>query len=329
MNKSFNSIFKTLVCAGLTLSISAVSLTRKIPANAQAEIGAALAIAKLATEISDWINSPDFPFGAFLHLGSNQCRKISRYSRAIAALRRVEQEMSPEATLALDTFINGSDLRRRCVASVMAGNFNSLLVNLEAAVEAIELPSGTMTLPDTRNPLADFPVLRSSFYLSIHSDLQQAFGSDIGAASAHWIRDGVREGRVSSPAFDVRFYLGRHDDLQDAFGAQNYQQAAQHWSSNGMNEGRQSSPVFNVRYYLEQHDDLRRAFGDTGYQQAVEHWLNHGISEGRRGSQGFDARCYLAVNYDVANAYGADNYLGAIGHYTQFGRAEGRQVTCD
>lgn len=115
MDGKFQLILKSLICVGLTVSTSVVSLTKdskELSANAQTGVGEAIAIAKLATEIIDWFNSPDNPVSVAFHLGANQCGNVARYTRTVAALRRVEQEESAESVLDLNRFINASELKK-------------------------------------------------------------------------------------------------------------------------------------------------------------------------------------------------------------------------
>ncbi|KOR31641.1 hypothetical protein TI05_12295, partial [Achromatium sp. WMS3] len=94
---------------------------------------------------------------------------------------------------------------------------------------------------------------------------------------------GIKEGRKSSPVFDVRFYLSTHTDLQIAFpnGATNYAMALEHWKNHGIKEGRRSSQTFDVKCYLGKYRDLQIAFGKRNYKAAINHYLAHGRREGR------------------------------------------------
>jgi hypothetical protein len=83
------------------------------------------------------------------------------------------------------------------------------------------------------------PIFDVSYYLSIHSDLQQAFGKkNCWDAAFHWLNYGIKEGRQSHPNFSVKCYLNRYPDLQRAFGAKNYEAAIDHYLRHGIKEGR-------------------------------------------------------------------------------------------
>lgn len=121
-----------------------------------------------------------------------------------------------------------------------------------------------------------------TYYLGLHSDLQQAFGPrNYSSAINHWLTYGIREGRRSSVVFDVRYYLGKYPDLQNAFGSSNYSAAVDHWLRHGVAEGRQGSAEFNPRCYMSKYPDVARVYGSTNYQGAIAHYLEFGRNEGR------------------------------------------------
>jgi hypothetical protein len=78
-------------------------------------------------------------------------------------------------------------------------------------------------------------------YLSQYSDLQAAFGTDYVAATNHWIRYGIAEGRRGTAGFDVQHYLNNNADLQAAFST-NYLAAQDHAYTSGRSEGRIGAP---------------------------------------------------------------------------------------
>ncbi|MEW6404324.1 MAG: hypothetical protein AB1649_21200 [Chloroflexota bacterium] len=153
---------------------------------------------------------------------------------------------------------------------------------------AIQSPSGVSETVSSVRQLpyiqeAAFPpVLDPQYYIDLHLDLGHP---PLSAAVDHWLQPGTREGRRSSPAFDVKFYLEHHPDLVAAFGQGNYAAAVQHWIQYGIQEGRQSAPNFDVKFYLNHFADLKKAFGDN-YEAAINHWLQYGVREGRQGIAG-------------------------------------------
>ncbi|MEM9809104.1 MAG: trypsin-like peptidase domain-containing protein [Cyanobacteria bacterium P01_D01_bin.56] len=198
------------------------------------------------------------------------------------------------------------------------------------AVNALEFQQALLIAYRENPEPPDFDYAQSrifdcAFYLETHGDLRNVFGSDCNAATNHWLKSGIYEGRRSSPAFDVGYYLSRYPDLQQTFGSNNYTAAAEHWNNSGISEGRRGALYFEVAYYLGKYPDLQQAFGSGNYSAAVDHWLSDGLSESRQGSPDFAPQFYLSNYPDVANVYGASNYRGAISHYMAIGRNEGRR----
>jgi len=171
-------------------------------------------------------------------------------------------------------------------------------------------------------------VFDANWYLQNYSDLKAAFGSDTNAATNHWIKHGVNEGRQGTLMFSSPQYLSMYSDLQTAFGSKNYAAAVQHRLEFGISEGRAGlynlrAEVFNVNWYLQNHSDIKAAFGsDTN--AATNHWLIHGVNEGRQASAGFSSKNYLNRYADLRAAFGSTNYAMAIYHYIIHGIREGR-----
>ena len=90
-------------------------------------------------------------------------------------------------------------------------------------------------------------------YLADYGDLITTFGSDITAATQHYISNGYKEGR-SLDNFDEWQYLASHEDLITTFGS-DITAATQHYVSNGYAEGR-SLDNFDEWGYLASNNDL-------------------------------------------------------------------------
>jgi hypothetical protein len=152
-----------------------------------------------------------------------------------------------------------------------------------------------------------------SYYKQVNPDLAGLSDAD---AQAHWINQGVDEGRRAHPLFWTQQYLAYYPDLQAAFGAQNYAAALEHYVSTGHTEGRSgvlalASTVFDVTYYKQANPDLA-SLSDT---DAETHWIEHGISENRHGHPRFYALDYLFLNYDKALLYGTAGGVDSINDY--------------
>ncbi len=185
------------------------------------------------------------------------------------------------------------------------------------------------------NPLFDPAVFVASTYARLNPDLGLHGVISELQLRAHWLANGIREGRTASDTFSSKVYLAKYADLRAAFGPTNYDAAIKHYMSYGKREGRTALPsgpavnplldskVFNWTTYLDLNADLR-AHGVTTEVAAVQHWLAYGVREGRKAHAGFHSVRYLANYADLRAAFGAAGFQAAIQHFVKYGSAEGR-----
>lgn len=170
----------------------------------------------------------------------------------------------------------------------------------------------------------DRPTFVADYYLMYNRDVAEAYGkTNYKKAREHWDSFGKKEGRVSSPSFNVKEYREIYPNLQEAFGT-NYTLLVNHFKQFGIAEGRKSSYSFDVNEYLLQNGNLMNTFGDKGYLQAHNHWIRFGLKEGRRSSNEFDVSNYLNRYSNLQMRYGTNDYIEALIHWTKFGRSAGR-----
>ncbi|NNK14553.1 MAG: hypothetical protein HKP52_09975 [Desulfofustis sp.] len=131
--------------------------------------------------------------------------------------------------------------------------------------------------------VTDPSVIEPTYYADHNRDLYDEFGYNTQKLLNHWVKFGIRDGRPSSPVFDVRYYLKRNPDLATTLGRENFAKATEHWFKNGRKEGRPSHPEFNVRKYLQLNQDVAREYGQNNYLEAINHYLKTGYKKGRRG----------------------------------------------
>ncbi|MDE7061874.1 MAG: hypothetical protein K2O73_01340 [Lachnospiraceae bacterium] len=180
------------------------------------------------------------------------------------------------------------------------------------------------------------------YYVDRYPDLKAAFGSDSEAALAHFVQNGMREGRQASAAFDVYAYRARYKDLREAFGS-DLQAYYQHYISNGKQErrvttgthmiadgvtiycGTDYSSVYNYSDYKKMNPDIASAFPNDDFG-ALEHFVLFGMREGRRASSTFDVESYRLRYKDLRTAFGRD-LTAYYNHYIRNGRMEGRKAT--
>jgi len=155
-------------------------------------------------------------------------------------------------------------------------------------------------------------------YIASYPDLIAAFGINAEAGTAHYIQSGLHEGRAAT--FDVLKYTASYGDLIKAFGT-DATAAEAHYISNGYAEGR--TATFDALKYTASYGDLINAFG-TNTTAAEAHYISNGYAEGRTAT--FDGQSYVAANLDLLAAFGLDAAAGER-HYIQDGYREGRQAS--
>lgn len=97
-------------------------------------------------------------------------------------------------------------------------------------------------LPLKSPALIDPRVFNWQFYLNANADLlRQGLGTP-RQACAHWLGQGIEEGRQAHPGFSARHYLSRHSDLKQAPGPRAYADAIRHYVDHGLAEQRIGFP---------------------------------------------------------------------------------------
>lgn len=129
--------------------------------------------------------------------------------------------------------------------------------------------------------LSDPSVFVPVYYADQNPGVQKLEGYDHAKLLGHWEKHGIKEGRRSSPVFDVKYYLKKNPGVAKQFGKKNYYEAARHWYNAGRKEGRPSHPDFNVRIYLQKNLGVAKTVGAQNYIGAIQHYLSYGYREGR------------------------------------------------
>lgn len=130
------------------------------------------------------------------------------------------------------------------------------------------------------NWLLDPSVFEPTYYADHNKDVYEADAYDTAKLINHWLKNGIHEGRISSPVFNVRYYLEKNPDLAKTFGKDNFQKAAEHWFTTGRKEGRASHPQFHVKAYLSKNPEIGRRIGEHNYLGAIDHYLQVGYEKG-------------------------------------------------
>ena len=176
-------------------------------------------------------------------------------------------------------------------------------------------------------------------YVAKYSDIKKAFGYDDAKVLAHFVNNGMAEGRQGIQTFEVQSYRKQYVDLRSAFG-NNLKSYYLHYINNGQREGRKGtgcntlqggvtklngvdySVVYDFNYYINSYSDIMRIYGNDDIG-ALTHFLNYGMKEGRRASEDFDVNTYANKYTDLRTAFG-NNLKSYYLHYINHGKKEGR-----
>ncbi|SFG04132.1 N-acetylmuramoyl-L-alanine amidase [Lachnospiraceae bacterium C7] len=179
------------------------------------------------------------------------------------------------------------------------------------------------------------------YYQSHNSDIKAAFGNDDISTIAHFVNNGMREGRQAKDTFDVKAYKNANNDLRLAYD-DDMQKYYMHYIKYGKNEGRKTvncdtvtyvtsyqgvdySKVYDYTYYVEHNSDVKATFkGDD--VKTLRHFIDYGMREGRQAKDNFDVKSYKNANRDLRVAYKNDLSKYYM-HYINYGYREGRTTT--
>ena len=143
----------------------------------------------------------------------------------------------------------------------------------------------------------------------------------------HWLKDGIKEGRIGCPGYCASFYLKNNGDIANAYGEKNYELAFYHYTTYGYKEGiRESSPVFSASYYLDNNGDIANAYGKENYLQAAIHFNTFSaMNELRNSSIYYDGQYYKDNNVDLGKMTPYELIL----HYYKYGIGEKRYANLE
>ncbi len=178
-----------------------------------------------------------------------------------------------------------------------------------------------------------------AYYLNNNGDLKLAFANDGYALIAHFVNNGMNEGRQACWWFDVNTYKNNYVDLRNSFGY-NLRDYYYHFINRGNSEGRQGwlsngskekvtafggvnySSVYNYDYYTSHNPDVKAVYGNDDIGTLL-HFIFFGMNEGRQASAGFNAASYKNEYPDLRAAFGNNTRL-YYEHYMKCGINEGR-----
>ena len=178
-----------------------------------------------------------------------------------------------------------------------------------------------------------------NYYINKYPDLKNAFDGDDEGALAHFVNNGMREGRQAKETFDVKSYRNKYQDLRRVYGT-DLKKYYLHYINYGVKEGRQAtgttsmqniittydgvdySAVYDYNYYINKYPNLKKEF-DGDDAGAIRHFVNYGMNAGEQAKAEFNVKWYKANYNDLYKTFG-DNLPSYYLHYIQNGQREGR-----
>lgn len=119
----------------------------------------------------------------------------------------------------------------------MAGLLAAVLIVIMPAADKVQAAGfGSADLEAYRS------VFDAEYYYNTYSDLQTAIGLDQEKLFAHFVNNGIREGRNGNSEFNLRSYITNNQDLMTAYG-ENLAGYCKHYVELGKAEGRNALPV--------------------------------------------------------------------------------------
>jgi len=184
--------------------------------------------------------------------------------------------------------------------------------------------------PDPREP-EYAAVYDYDFYISHYADVRKYAGNDRTAAIEHFLKSGMKEGRMANETFNVLAYRNNNSDLNKAYG-NDLAKYYTHYMKYGKAEKREAitdkreaqyAAVYNFEYYVTHNKDVQEKVG-INRVMAMDHFLNSGMKEGRRACEEFNVRDYMSMYSDLRKSFGNDleKYYS---HYMKTGKKEGRR----
>ena len=156
-------------------------------------------------------------------------------------------------------------------------------------------------------------VFDAVYYAQMNPHVVLLVGNDANALLEHFKSSGMKEGRISSPEFDVRAYADRYEDLRATFG-DDYEKYYYHYIGFGRAEGRigttsgeaygqaDTQTTGSIDTSLVTEDQVRKYFSETLFvgDSIMTGYTNHVMRSGDPCEKA--ARIHACVSYSVIHA---------------------------
>lgn len=123
----------------------------------------------------------------------------------------------------------------------------------------------------------------AAYYAEKNPDVVAAHGTDPNILYAHYVNNGINEGRNAGPLFDVKKYRENNQDLEGQY-ADNWAAYVNQYLTDGLKEGRIGyGEDFDAASYANRYSDLRNVYG-YDLKSLYTHYITCGKKEGRNAS---------------------------------------------
>lgn len=229
------------------------------------------------------------------------------------------------------------------VKGIMGGNA-SVIVSIGNVKQSIDFEVIQPQIIYNNINYAD--VFDYEYYLNHNSDVANKYkttnGYDYPKVLAHFVNNGMKEGRQGKETFNVYLYQANYADLYKKYGS-DLKSYYMHFINHGAKEGRNASTlnfayvrdginyarILDINYYIANNSDVATKYKKGNiynYTGIFNHFVNNGMKEGRKSKGDFDVFIYQANYVDIYKKYGSDlksYYL----HYAKNGYRENRNAT--
>lgn len=176
------------------------------------------------------------------------------------------------------------------------------------------------------------------FYISNNPDVYLYYNGDMYEILAHFVNQGMKEGRRAIQTFDPQIYRSNYPDLWEVYG-EDLSQYYIHYIYAGKQEGREAeekvprealtvykgldySAVYDYDFYIANNPDVFQYYQGDDYL-ILSHFVDYGMAEKRSASEMFNVEIYRNNYADLEQAYG-DQWRSYYIHYIYAGKSEGR-----
>lgn len=123
----------------------------------------------------------------------------------------------------------------------------------------------------------------AAYYAKHNPDVVETYGNDPNVLYAHYVNNGINEGRNAGPLFDVKKYREHNHDLEGIY-ADNWAAYVNQYLTEGLKEGRIGyGEDFDAASYANRYSDLKNIYG-YNLSGLYTHYLTRGKKEGRNAS---------------------------------------------